>query len=233
MSAAARARRRSCRSVVVGMTLAVTATACGAAQATSDGVADAILARIQSEPLTPTAPRLEWRVGDAPGRKSGLTAGLLSLPVWVHQSLVSVQDGDRCVFAPSCSVYAAQALRSRGLAGWPMASDRILRCHHGAHGTYPSESGYALDPVPRPGGTPLSLVGGLASVIPGLGQWIAGDRADALYALGTVGLLAWGALRYARHEQTAPAAALGGLGVFFYVGAVYGGARAVGEASRP
>ena len=75
--------------------------------------------------------------------------------------------------------------------------------------------------------------GAVASLAPGLGQWIGGDRADAVYALATVGVLAWGASHYARQGRDAPAAALGSLGVFFYVGNIYGGARAVGASPAP
>ncbi len=108
-----------------------------------------------------------------------------------------------------------------------MAADRILRCHQGAHGRYPYEDGRSLDPLPAPGRPTLSLAGGAASLVPGLGQWLAGDRGDALYALGSVAFLAWGASHYAARDQPGPAVALGGLGAFFYVGSVYGGARAV------
>ncbi|MBT3268649.1 membrane protein insertion efficiency factor YidD [Candidatus Poribacteria bacterium] len=233
MSAVTLVRSRSRRSAIAISALALVATVCAAVEAGPGHTTDAILSRIQAEPLAPRPPRLQGGSPTPTPRESGASSPFLLLPVWVHQTLISPQDGDRCVFSPSCSEYAAQALKSRGPAGWPVASDRILRCHHGAHGSYPSEGGYALDPVREPAATRLSIAGGLASLVPGLGQLVAGDRVDAMYALGTVSLLAWGASRYARREQIAPAAALGGLGVFFYVGAVYGGARAVGRASRP
>ncbi len=218
---------RACRTACVAVAVLCVASASAARVARPpDGAAQGILARIGAEPL-----RLH---GSAPGvltqrdpSPDAASFSLLSLPVWTHQTLISPQDGDRCVFEPSCSAYAARALRSRGLAGWPMAADRILRCHDGAHGKYPFAAGHSLDPVPAPGAPSLSLAGGMASLVPGLGQWLAGDHGDAVYALGSVALLAWGAAHYARRDEPFAAAPLGGLGVFFYVGSVYGGARAI------
>jgi uncharacterized protein len=203
-----------------------------AAPASADAIAArGILERAMAEPLTLAASQL-----DLSAPRSDRTGGgfsLWSLPIWTHQTLISPQDGDRCVFEPSCSMYAAQALRSRGLIGWPMAADRILRCHDGAHGRYPFEGGYSLDPVPAPGRPRLSGAGGVASLVPGLGQWLAGDHGDAAYALGSVALLAWGAAHYARRDEPAPAATLGGFAAFFYVGSVYGGARAMARRGSP
>ena len=199
------------------------------AGADDSAVVSAILSRVEAEPLTVPALRVGAELPPyGAGGRSGLS--LLSLPVWAHRTLISPQDGDRCVFEPSCSSYAAAALRARGVAGWPMAADRILRCHEGAHGRYPFEDGRSLDPVPASGPS-LSLVGGAASLIPGLGQWLAGDRGDAVYALGSVALLTWGSVHDARQDEPAPAVALGGLGAFFYVGAVYGGARAAARST--
>jgi putative membrane protein insertion efficiency factor len=68
---------------------------------------------------------------------SGLVLGLIR----GYQYFLSPWFGLRCRFAPSCSEYAAEAIRLHGLSrgGW-LALKRIFRCHPWA------TSGY--DPVP-------------------------------------------------------------------------------------
>lgn len=48
-----------------------------------------------------------------------------------YQSFVSSQDGDNnCIFYPSCSQYAVNAVKKRGLfLGIIMAADRLTRCN--------------------------------------------------------------------------------------------------------
>ena len=42
---------------------------------------------------------------------------------------ISPADGDRCMMVPSCSHYAAGAVKKHGaLIGWVMACDRLVRC---------------------------------------------------------------------------------------------------------
>lgn len=61
----------------------------------------------------------------------------------VYQRLLSPLLGPRCRFYPSCSEYAAQALREHGiLHGGGLALRRLCRCH-------PLNPG-GLDPVPTP-----------------------------------------------------------------------------------
>jgi putative membrane protein insertion efficiency factor len=72
------------------------------------------------------------------------TRALLAL-VWCYQRLVSPAlvwaMGPRCRFFPSCSCYAADALRMHGaLHGSWLAARRVLRCH-------PFHPG-GFDPVP-------------------------------------------------------------------------------------
>lgn len=46
-----------------------------------------------------------------------------------YQKYISGADGSRCPMVPSCSEYAAQAVRKHGPAmGWIMAFDRLMRC---------------------------------------------------------------------------------------------------------
>jgi putative membrane protein insertion efficiency factor len=65
----------------------------------------------------------------------------------LYQRWVSPALGERCRFAPSCSHYAADALRVHGLlrGSW-LAVRRVGRCHPWNPGGY--------DPVPRPVASP-------------------------------------------------------------------------------
>jgi putative membrane protein insertion efficiency factor len=59
----------------------------------------------------------------------------------VYQLVVSPLLGPHCRFAPSCSAYAAEAVRRHGvLAGSAYAVRRLARCHPLCEGGY--------DPVP-------------------------------------------------------------------------------------
>ena len=45
------------------------------------------------------------------------------------QDHISAVDGDRCPMNPSCSQYAARAMKKHGpVMGWIMACDRLVRC---------------------------------------------------------------------------------------------------------
>ncbi len=47
-----------------------------------------------------------------------------------YKVFISSQDGNRCVFHPSCSVYAIQTIKKSGLlVGVPDAIDRLSRCN--------------------------------------------------------------------------------------------------------
>lgn len=68
--------------------------------------------------------------------------------LWVYKHGISPYLPDACRFEPTCSVYAAQAVRAHGpLRGGLMAARRLSRCH-------PFHTG-GLDPVP-----PARLVAG-------------------------------------------------------------------------
>ena len=65
---------------------------------------------------------------------------LLTL-IRVYQLTLSPWLGRRCRFEPTCSVYAAEALRRHGAArGVALAARRIARCH--------PWGGSGYDPVP-------------------------------------------------------------------------------------
>ena len=76
-------------------------------------------------------------------------AGLVLLRL--YQVVLSSQDGPRCMFHPSCSEYAKQALAERGvLVGTLLAVDRYLRCNGVDRDLYPYDPTFRklLDPVP-------------------------------------------------------------------------------------
>jgi len=75
-------------------------------------------------------------------RKPLALTGAAVLAVRVYQRLISPLFPATCRYVPSCSEYAAQALRRHGLmrGSW-YALLRVLRCHPWAEG--------GEDPVPR------------------------------------------------------------------------------------
>jgi len=67
---------------------------------------------------------------------------LLLLLVRVYQLGISPFLGQNCRFYPSCSNYAAEAIREHGaLRGGALAAKRLCKCHPWHEG--------GLDPVPR------------------------------------------------------------------------------------
>ncbi|MEF7616818.1 membrane protein insertion efficiency factor YidD [Aquincola sp. MAHUQ-54] len=54
----------------------------------------------------------------------------LMWPVRAYRLLLSPWIGGRCLFEPTCSLYALQALEKHGAAaGSMLAAGRLLRCH--------------------------------------------------------------------------------------------------------
>jgi putative component of membrane protein insertase Oxa1/YidC/SpoIIIJ protein YidD len=48
----------------------------------------------------------------------------------LYKTCISSQDTPSCVFTPSCSEYAVQAIKKKGLiVGWLTTFDRLSRCH--------------------------------------------------------------------------------------------------------
>jgi uncharacterized protein len=83
---------------------------------------------------------------DRDGNVPAPVARLLIIPIVGYQRFISPLLGPRCRFAPSCSAYALEALRTHGTArGLWLAARRLVRCHPFNPGGY--------DPVPaRPQG---------------------------------------------------------------------------------
>jgi uncharacterized protein len=62
---------------------------------------------------------------------------LAVLPIRVYQRLISPALAPRCRYYPSCSEYAAQAIRRFGiLRGLVLAGWRLLRCNPFSHGGF-------------------------------------------------------------------------------------------------
>jgi len=67
---------------------------------------------------------------------------LLIVPVQVYRYAISPLMASHCIYHPSCSAYAEEALARHGAAkGLYLATHRLLRCN-------PWSSG-GLDPVPE------------------------------------------------------------------------------------
>jgi putative membrane protein insertion efficiency factor len=76
-----------------------------------------------------------------PGQRPRAVARALLLLIEVYRVTLAPLIGGFCRYVPSCSVYAAEAIRRHGaLAGTGLAARRLLRCH-------PFHSG-GFDPVP-------------------------------------------------------------------------------------
>lgn len=58
---------------------------------------------------------------------------LSSLLIRAYQAYSSTRE-PRCKFYPSCSNYAAVAIKRHGLKGLAMATWRLARCHPWSHG---------------------------------------------------------------------------------------------------
>lgn len=67
----------------------------------------------------------------------------------MYKEFISSQDIDACVFTPSCSVYAVESIKQKGIVtGYFSAIDRLTRCNPG-HKDLPidPETGKYYDPV--------------------------------------------------------------------------------------
>jgi putative membrane protein insertion efficiency factor len=80
-------------------------------------------------------------MSEVASRRPPVVVDLLVLLVRVYQRLISPLFPASCRYVPSCSEYAAQALRRHGMVrGLWLAARRIVRCHPWAEG--------GDDPVP-------------------------------------------------------------------------------------
>jgi uncharacterized protein len=74
-----------------------------------------------------------------------LATGVIMLPIRLYQRLISPMLPRRCKYEPTCSAYAAEALRTHGpLRGFVLASWRLLRCNPFSHGGYDPVSAQRL-----------------------------------------------------------------------------------------
>jgi len=75
----------------------------------------------------------------APGREELVKPlrSLAVLPIRIYQRVLSPLIGPRCRYYPSCSEYAAQAIRRFGiLKGLVLAGWRLLRCNPWSDGGF-------------------------------------------------------------------------------------------------
>lgn len=73
-----------------------------------------------------------------------------SLLFYIYKEIFSSQDIDACVFTPSCSVYAIESIKKKGLiTGITSAFDRLMRCNPFGKHSYKmdSQSGKYIDSV--------------------------------------------------------------------------------------
>jgi putative membrane protein insertion efficiency factor len=75
------------------------------------------------------------------------------LPITAYQRVISPALPRRCKYEPTCSAYAAQAIRRYGiLRGLVLAAWRLLRCNPFSHGGYDPVEAQRL--FREPSGTP-------------------------------------------------------------------------------
>jgi hypothetical protein len=68
---------------------------------------------------------------------SSLLRRVAIAPIVVYQRVISPLMPRRCKYEPTCSLYAAQAIRRFGiLRGLVLAGWRLLRCNPWSHGGY-------------------------------------------------------------------------------------------------
>jgi putative membrane protein insertion efficiency factor len=67
----------------------------------------------------------------------GLAARALTAPIRLYQRLISPALPRRCKYEPTCSAYAAQAIKRFGpVRGMILAVWRVLRCNPFSRGGY-------------------------------------------------------------------------------------------------
>ena len=64
-------------------------------------------------------------------------ARILTAPIRLYQRVISPALPRRCKYEPTCSAYAAEAIRTYGpLRGIVLGAWRVLRCNPFSHGGY-------------------------------------------------------------------------------------------------
>ncbi len=58
---------------------------------------------------------------------------IISFPIWLYQKIVSPLIPSRCIYHPSCSAYARDAVVKHGLLGALLALGRVFRCVGGLY----------------------------------------------------------------------------------------------------
>ena len=72
-------------------------------------------------------------------------ARVLTAPIRLYQRVISPALPRRCRYEPTCSAYAAEAIRTYGpLRGIVLAVWRVLRCNPFSHGGYDPVSAQRL-----------------------------------------------------------------------------------------
>jgi putative membrane protein insertion efficiency factor len=75
---------------------------------------------------------------------------LVTAPIELYRRVLSPLIPQRCKYEPSCSRYAAQAIRRFGiLRGLALATWRLLRCNPWSHGGYDPVEAQRLFPRSR------------------------------------------------------------------------------------
>jgi uncharacterized protein len=68
---------------------------------------------------------------------AALATRFMTAPIRLYQRAISPALPRRCKYEPTCSAYAAEALRSYGpVRGLILAVWRVLRCNPFSHGGY-------------------------------------------------------------------------------------------------
>ena len=63
--------------------------------------------------------------------KSFKPSDIIIFTIKVYKETLSRQDGENCNFIPSCSSFAGEAIRKKGVVfGTLLAADRLTRCHY-------------------------------------------------------------------------------------------------------
>lgn len=166
----------------------------------------------------------------------------------LYRTVFSSRDASSCQFYPSCSHFAEEAIRTRGvISGCLLASDRLQRCHPRASHYYPVDltRHKLIDPVSdhtvslgESAGSRADLghfrspaaAMALSTVMPGAGQVYAGRFWDGFFS--SLQCLAFGTFAFLDFRREGARSARGWtldlLGAGFYAGNVAG----AGDAAR-